>query len=1437
MSADAPSSHARTVSSAARIATALLAALALVLGVAPVASAQSGSTRIGDFTFAANVNSGGSALRPGGHVQLDLTATNTHGTGFSLASNRVLNVYGFTVPANYALRGHGGDHMGSVGNHGQGSRYWGGTTEGFGMSSVRKGSSRSGWLSFNIPSNALGGSTHQFGVRANLENDDVWFPTVDNVVRFTLPAVATTTQAVTVSPSTGRVGEPVTLSTRVTANHGTNTPTGTVRFVVDGKTVSASVNSSGVATATTTFNTTGSKSVTATYTPTSTAQWVGSSRSGTVNIQSEATQTDLSLDKVEVLAGGTVEASAAVTPAGAEGDIEFSAGGEPVRVPVDAEGKATAVLPADTAGETTVTATFIPADPQRYTSSSDSETIDAFEQTATTTEVTGAAGPVEAGEPTTLTATVTPAAAAGTATFTIGGQDYTATVSGGVATLEHTFPESGDHVVVVDFTPTNGDRYLPSSGQTTIPVDSETTATDLTLDPLTVTAGGTVQATATVTPAGAEGEVEFAAGDETVRVPVDADGTASAEFTAATAGDLTVTATFHPTNPDRYTTSTDTKSVDVTAEATQTVLTVDQDEVIPGDSVRATATVSPAGAAGAVEFSNGETTVSAPVNAEGIAVADIDATTTGPMEITATFLPADTGRYSGSTDSLSVTLLDKIATSVSVSSGSGPARVDEPTTLTARVTPAAAGTVTVTVDGQTYTADVSGGVATVAHTFTTAGDHAVEAAFAPTNGDRYESSTGQGTVTVESEATTTDLTLDPIQVTAGGTIQATAAITPAEAEGQVRFEYGDQTRTVDVENGSATAEFTAATAGTGTVTATFVPANPDRYTSSTDNKTVTVDAEATTTEVRVETGPIRVDEPTTLTATVTPAAAAGTVEITIDGQTHTATVSNGTATVEHTFTTAGEHAVSAEFIPSDSGRYSGSTGQATVAVESEATTTDLTLDPIQVTAGGTIRATAAITPAEAEGQVRFEYGDQTRTIDVENGSATAEFDAATAGTGTVTATFVPTNPDRYTGSSDSKNVEFNAEATATELSIDPAAVTVGETVTVTATITPAGAAGTVEFAYDGQTTTVQVANGTATAEFEATTTDAITATFVPADTGRYSGSSDTATFTVNAEATATDLTLDPIQVTAGGTIQATAAINPAEAQGQVRFEYGDQTRTVTVADGSATAEFTAATAGTGTIKATFLPTDPDRYTSSTDTETVQIDAEATGVSVTSGPATAGEPTTLTAQVTPAGAAGTVEFTVDGQTHTATVTNGTATVEHTFAEAGDHVVVVDFTPADSGRYTASTGRTTVTVEAGPVREPTSVELVADEAVAGEEITLTARVTPADAAGQVRFTVDGREHLVPVVDGVATLVHTPGEPGRYTVRAEFIPADTDAHAPSEETGTLVVVEEDDDDNEVTDPPASGSGSLSLTAFIGSIALGSVLHGSGSLASLGS
>ncbi|MCT2122421.1 Ig-like domain repeat protein, partial [Dietzia cinnamea] len=489
----------------------MLSTLALVLGLAPAANAQTGSTRIGDFTFSTSVNAGGSDLRPGGHVRLDITATNTHGSGAWLLSNRVLNTYGFTVPSGYTLRGSGGDHMTNVGAHGQ-TNYFGGQPSSVAMRTVQKDSSRSGWLSFNIPANAQGGSVHQFGVRAHLETNGDWFPTAHNVVRFTLPAVATTTQAISVTPSTGRVGENVTLSTRVSANHGTNTPTGTVRFNVDGQTLTANV-VNGVATTTTSFSTTGSKSVTATYIPANSSQWNGSSRSGTVSIQSEATQTNLDLSDVEIIAGDTVRATANVTPADATGDVVFTVGDQTETVPV-VGGTATTELTLTDLGRATVNAQFVPADNQRYTTSSDTETV-TVGNIATDTDLDVAPTVARVGEQATLTATVTPTDVPGTVTFAVDGAEYPVEVENGLAVATHTFTEQGDFSVEATFTPTDSVRYATSTATGTAQVESEATQTDLTLDATQVIAGDTIVATASVTPATAEGQVEFTVGGQT----------------------------------------------------------------------------------------------------------------------------------------------------------------------------------------------------------------------------------------------------------------------------------------------------------------------------------------------------------------------------------------------------------------------------------------------------------------------------------------------------------------------------------------------------------------------------------------------------------------------------------------------------------------------------------------------------------------------------------------------------------------------------------------------------------------------------------------------------------------------------------------------------------------------------------------------------------
>lgn len=92
-------------------------------------------------------------------------------------------------------------------------------------------------------------------------------------------------------------------------------------------------------------------------------------------------------------------------------------------------------------------------------------------------------------------------------------------------------------------------------------------------------------------------------------------------------------------------------------------------------------------------------------------------------------------------------------------------------------------------------------------------------------------------------------------------------------------------------------------------------------------------------------------------------------------------------------------------------------------------------------------------------------------------------------------------------------------ATTTHLSVSPTQVEVGQTATLTATVSPSSAAGTVQFEVGGTALggPVTVSNGVAsatTSPFAASGTVQLSATFTPADTTAFSGSSDTGSVTV-----------------------------------------------------------------------------------------------------------------------------------------------------------------------------------------------------------------------------------------------------------------------------------------------------------------------------------
>ncbi len=201
----------------------------------------------------------------------------------------------------------------------------------------------------------------------------------------------------------------------------------------------------------------------------------------------------------------------------------------------------------------------------------------------------------------------------------------------------------------------------------------------------------------------------------------------------------------------------------------------------------------------------------------------------------------------------------------------------------------------------------------------------------------------------------------------------TATVAPATAAGSVTFLAGGEVLgTVAVAGGSASLT-TALAAGSHVLEAQFVPSS-DAWLGSSGNATVTVASQATSTRVAVS-GRLVVGQKQTLTATVAPAAAAGTVTFR-DGSKvlGKATVRNGSATLTVALS-AGTHALQAQFVPSGQ-RWLGSTGAASVKVAKSASRTTARLSKSVVSYGSVAKVAVTVvgTDSPATGKVRISSG-------------------------------------------------------------------------------------------------------------------------------------------------------------------------------------------------------------------------------------------------------------------------------------------------------------------------------------------------------------------------------------------------------------------------------------------------------------------------------
>jgi len=326
------------------------------------------------------------------------------------------------------------------------------------------------------------------------------------------------------------------------------------------------------------------------------------------------------------------------------------------------------------------------------------------------------------------------------------------------------------------------------------------------------------------------------------------------------------------------------------------------------------------------------------------------------------------------------------------------------------------------------------GIATLQSSTLAAGSHVLNARY---SGDvNYSAITSSGvtqvvnggqstapapatTPTATATATTTALatSANPIDTTQSLTL--TASVTPSGATGQVQFRDGATMIGTSALSGGA-ASFTASNlaAGTHTLTAVYVgDTNFNTSTSNTVNETVTAPSlspGSSSTTLSVSPNPAVIGQVVTLSATVAPSNALGSVQF-LDGATSLGQgdLVGGNVTFHVSSFTAGSHTLTARYLgdaatpPHPSSTSSPVTLTVTSGNGKQDTTITLTGSVEQLAFGASLSLKAFVTPAGATGDVQFtDSGSPLSIVALTNGVATLVISSLSIGSHSLAATYM-----------------------------------------------------------------------------------------------------------------------------------------------------------------------------------------------------------------------------------------------------------------------------------------------------------------------------------------------------------------------------------------------------------------------------------------------
>ena len=641
--------------------------------------------------------------------------------------------------------------------------------------------------------------------------------------------------------------------------------------------------------------------------------------------------------------------------------------------------------------------------------------------------------------------------ATGEVVITVNGEDYTAAIENGVASVTVSDLKAGDYTVAVKYTGDN--NYNGATGSAEFSVLKITPEMDVTVEDIVFGEDLIVNA---VLPVDATGEVVITVNGVDYHVAIE-NGVASVTVSGLEAGDYTVAVKY--AGDDNYNAAEVTKGVNV-AKANP-ALNVIIDSVDYGNVFTINAVLTGVNNApldtNIIVTVNGKNYIVAIVNGKGTFHADKLAA--GSYNFNARF--AGSNNYNEVSDSGKFNVY-KVDSAIGITVKD--INVGEDAVITVKLFSDATGELTVTVNGKDYTANVVNGRATVSVSDLKAGNYDVVAKYSGDN--NYNAAVATSSFTVSKVDSTMDVTVNDIVF--GGDLTVDAVL-PDDATGEVVITVNGVDYHVSIENGKATGTISGLAAGDYTVTVKYV--GDDKYTGVEVAENVNVAKAQPVLGVviaDVDYGNGFVIE-ATLTG-VNSAPLSGNVIVTVAGKEYTVKVTDGKGIFTGDKLAAGTYGFAAAWAGNDN--YNAVVENGDFKVNKIDSTVAVNADDIKV--GENVTVTVNV-PTDATGDVIIIVDGVDYTVAIENGKAVKTIADLKANVYTVTV--------KYSGDNNYNANQNTTEFTVSKISDYNMNITVPEfkegvnsTINV---VLPKDATGTVTVEIGGKNYTANVTDGVA----------------------------------------------------------------------------------------------------------------------------------------------------------------------------------------------------------------------------------------------------------------------------------------------------------------------------------------------------------------------